>query len=400
MERQAPKKVIAAVARNRFDGRRNETKQRTVHPAYIRRGSKKHLAQAGCFLYNTNVDEIKKLETTQQPENPISPKEEEAPAPVVTPVTADNIQADLDATSLATQAQKEIISETTKKVNDIRHNLFGLSGEETDIPSIEPNKQKVEELAKKRLELEARLQEILKSDVSPHYQDAISRARESKKDWANSDEFTRRLKLKGATEEEISSIKRILIKNIINAKTFVLLPPKFDEVIAILKEMTGEDLSSGTAFHADAGEDVPDSLKNSIVLQEKIPPWPPLPGRENKKRTGGKIDEGDLHHELGHEAGRDLLEGKLYKKWEPKMKKDAPDPGYVGMIKETDTRIRSMYRDLAGDFEPGMGIFGRKQLEILKTKYEKGELSKDTIDLFEHYPVLEVVRLANRMPAI
>jgi len=289
------------------------------------------------------------------------------------------------------QIENSKISETTEEVNKIRHSL-GLTGEDTDIPSISLNKKKVEEL-------EQKLKQVLESDVSIKYKDAIEEVRKSKIDWANSPELVRRLKLRGADEQDLINIKNWLVNNATEAKTVILPPAKFKELVDTLHEMTGEEnIQEAKGFHVPGGrEDVPEYVKNSIVMMEKPMP-PPVPGREI--RNEDRIDNTTLHHEFGHVTQSGLLESNAYENWKPKLKENAPNPEYISDIKETDTRIRSMYRDLNGLFDPEKEVFGRKHLEILQEKLKQGKLNQDTKDLLEHYDSVELVKLANRMPAI
>lgn len=302
----------------------------------------------------------------------------------------ENKGDDLEEINLALQSEQKVIVDTTLKVNEIRHSL-GLTGEDTDIPSISANKKKVEEL-------ELRLKQVLESDVSSKYKDIIEEVRKSKIDWAHSPELARRLKLRGADEQDLINIKKWLIDNATEAKTIILPPTKFRDLVEILHEMTGEEnIKEGRAFHVSGGrDDVPEYIKNSVVMQEN-PSLPPLPDEEKKE---GRINANILHHEFGHVTQSGLLEGGAYDDWNPKFKDNAPDPEYVGDIIETDTRIRSMYRDLDGLFDPEKEVFGRKHLEILEEKRKKGKLNKDTVDLLNHYGPIELVKLANRLPAI
>lgn len=59
-----------------------------------------------------------------------------------------------------------------------------------------------------------------------------------------------------------------------------------------------------------------------------------------------------------------------------------------------------MFNNLGLSFDPEKEVFGRKHLEILREKQKNGLLDKDTKDLLDHYDDIELVKLANRMPAI
>ncbi len=311
---------------------------------------------------------------------------------------SDIIEYRLNKLSFTIENQKRIIDSTTSKVNEIRSRL-GAEGEENNIPSIDFNKKEVIQLENKKIELQNKLQEILKSDVSEKHTDIINEIKQSKIDWAHSEELTRRLKLKGATDEDVLQIKNWLIDNTTNAKTFILPPSKFKEVVDVLHEMTGEEnIKEGRAFYLPGGrDDVPENIKSSVFMQENIAK-PPIPGQEDEVKN--TIDKNTLHHELGHVAQDGLLESELYNDWNPKFKDSAPDKNYVGLINETDTRIRSMYRELGEVFDPQKEVFGKKHLEILKNKLSTGKLNKDTEDLFKHYDDATLIKLANRLPAI
>jgi hypothetical protein len=250
-----------------------------------------------------------------------------------------------------------------------------------------------------RVILEKKLQELLTSDVSEKYQDIITQVRQSKINWAKSDELARRLKLKGATDEDVVQVKNWLIDNTSNAKTFILSPDKFKEVINVLHELTGEEnIKKASAFHVPGGRaDIPEYVKSSVVIKENLVPLP-LPGQETTLTD--RININELHHEFGHVAQDGLLDSELYQNWKPVFKEGAPDREYVGLINETDTRIRSMYRDLGEAFDPQKEVFGKKHLEVLKAKLTKGQTNEDTKDLFEHYDDIAIIKMANRMPAI
>jgi hypothetical protein len=317
--------------------------------------------------------------------------------PVVPEISVrEQILSNLDKVKKDEQRQEEIIVETTKKVEDLRRELGMQPGEA--IPSIEGNIQKAKLLEEERAELENRLNTILLADVSDKYANTIRGVKESKIDWANSDELGRRLKLKGATDEDVAQVREWLIGNATNAKTFVLPHDKFRDAVEVLNQMSGEDtLTQGEAFHVPGGRtDIPEHIKSSVFIQEKSA-RPPVPGQEAPQPT---VDSAILHHEYGHVTQDGLLQSELYKDYDPIIKDGAPDPEYIGSINETDTRIRSMYNDLSDSFNPRNEVFGTHHLEMLKKKRESGNLSNDTKDLLDHYDDATLIELANTMPAI
>ncbi len=338
------------------------------------------------------------MEEIQKKENNVFEKNIINDNPEVKPVTVDSIENEVNEINLEIQKQDENISNTIIKVNNIRHEL-GLSGEESNIPSVSFNIKIKNELENKKILLENKLQELIKFDVSEKYENIINQVKKSKIDWASSNELSRRLKIKGATDEDVLQIKNWLIDNTSNAKTFVLSYDKYKEVVGVLSEMTGEDnIKQASAFHVPGGrDDTPEYIKNSVFIKEK-PPVPFMPEEYRKRLEGININH--LHHEFGHIAQDGLLESELYKDWKPVFKENAPDKEYVGLIHETDTRIQSMYRDLGETFDIKKEVFGKKHLQILKDKYMKGQLDKDTKDLFDHYDDITIMKMANRMPAI
>lgn len=304
----------------------------------------------------------------------------------------------LDKINLEIEKQNFIIIETTVKVNQLRQEL-GLSGEENNIPSVEINKKREEALQSKRELLDKKLSELLKFDQSKKYEEVIEKVKQSKIDWANSDELARRLKLKGANEDDVSQIKEWLVNNTLSAKTFVLEPKKIEEVASVLSEMSGEkNILDGRAFHIPGGRnDIPEYIKSAVVIPENISTYS-LSHQENY--SSKTINYDDLHHEIGHVVQDGLLESELYKDWNPAFKSDAPDREYIGLINETDTRVRSMFRELAETFNPSQQTFGQEQLDILKNKLKEGILTKDTRDLLQHYDDKALIDLANNLPAI
>ncbi len=337
-----------------------------------------------------NMEEISKKEVVSN--SPLEKQEQ------IIPVTENNFVKELENTNLEITRHQDVVSNTIKEINLIRVDL-GLSGEKTDIPSIESDKKQIVQLENKKIQLEKKLQELLKFDVSEKYKDIIDKVKKSKIDWAHSDELARRLKLRGATGEDVVQVKNWLINNTNNAKTFILPSDTFKNVVDVLREMTGEDgLQEGQAFHVSGGRtDVPEYITSSVFMKE-TPAKPPIPGQEY--RPAETIDTNVLQHEVGHVAQDGLLDSELYGDWKPTFKEGAPDKEYVGLIYETDTRIRSMFRDLGETFDPKKEVFGKKHLEILRDKLTKGQLDQDTKDLFSHYDDATIMKFANRLPAI
>ena len=308
------------------------------------------------------------------------------------------LQAQLSAVDKEILEYSSNIITTNKEISELRKKM-GLGEDFRDAPSVATSKHSLGSLENKKVLLEQRLNEILKSDVSKNHTQMIEKARASKIDWAHSAELARRLKLKGASDEDVAQVKDWLVGNVTNAKTFVLSPDKFKEVQNVLHEMTNEEnIHQGEAFHVPGGRtDVPEHIKSSIFIRDQLPK-PPLPGE--KMGTRNTINEYQLNHEMGHVAQDGLLNSELYQDWKPVFKQGAPDPEYVGLINETDTRIRSMYHALGHNFDPSKEVFGKNQLAILRAKLQEGSLDKDVKDLFDHYDDATIIRLANRMPAI
>lgn len=302
-------------------------------------------------------------------------------------------------------SREGFIEERTNALNGIREEL-GFPPMKDGIPVVDNAREDIERLRAKRAELETRLQGVISSDVSHKYEGVIREARQSKIDWANSTELARRLKLKGASDEDIGQIRDWLVNNASGAKTIILPPDKFREAVDVLHEMTQDhSLGDGSAFYVSGSrEDVPENVKDSIFLQEKPPkpPIPPSPGAPASEGVvpSGSVDSTVLHHELGHATEDGVLDSGLYENWQNKIKEGSPDPEYIGKIEETDVRIRSMFRDLAEVFDPTQEPFGEKQIAVLKRMQSRGELSKDTLDLLEHYDDPTLIEHANNLLAI
>ncbi len=297
----------------------------------------------------------------------------------------DIIEYRLEILSTEIEKKKITIDTTTNQVNTVRHEL-GLSGEEKDIPSISGDKKEIINLENEKKELEEKLKEILKSDVSEKYVDIIKEVKQSKIDWAHSEDFARRLRLKGVTEEDISEVKKWLVDNTQNAKTFILPQDKFKEAIEVLSEMTKEDSLKDAkgGFYVEGGrKDVPEDIKNGIFIKEDAL------SRDPNVNT--------LHHEMGHASQDGLLKSEPYQEWNPKFKAGAPDIEYVGDIKETDTRIRTMFRELEHVFDPQKEPFTHEHIDLLRKRSTKNQ---DIRDLFEHYDDETIIKMANELPAI
>lgn len=316
-------------------------------------------------------------------------------APVFVEENQEIFEKEISKVDQEINKQKEIILDVEYKVGDIRKNL-GLHGD-VEIPSIENNKNKIFSLEEKKILLEKKLKEVLSHDVSKNYENAINEVKKTKIDWANSSELVRRLKLKGATDEDVEQIKNWLINNTNEAKTVILPPEKFSEAVEILKEMTQQgDLEQASGFHIPGeAKNVPEEIQSSIFLKEKN-----TPSLLGYKQSEKKIDTEILHHEMGHVAQDGLLNSELYNDFNPKFKETAQDKEYIGNINETDTRIRAMFRNLGSDFNPEKEVFGKKQLQILREKLERRELTQDVKDLLDHYDDITLVKMANRLPAI
>lgn len=346
--------------------------------------------------YELRMEESEIKNNNFENNNPVEIKQITDEAP-----TEEQLKEEVVEISNKINLQQESATSTTKRVNEIRNEL-GLVGQETNIPSVDITIKNITQLENKKVELEKKLSEILKSDVSEKYIDIISKIKKSKIDWANSEELARRLKLKGVDDNDVTKIKEWLISNTNDVKTFVLPPDKFKEVIEIINEITQDDsIKQGAAFYVPGGrDDIHEDFKNAVFVPEKVTPPLPVPNGEIIPQKE-YVNETQLSHELGHATQDGLLQADEFTNtWEPKFKNGAPDKEYVGQIQETDTRIRSMFNTLGSSFDPNKEVFGKKQLEILREKQKNGLLDKDTKDLLDHYDDIELVKLANRMPAI
>lgn len=315
------------------------------------------------------------------------------------PDSQDVIQKEIKDIEHDIGARASLLKETQDTLRSMSADL-GVDGSTLDSPVIHAYTHDISVLESKRVALEQKLNELLSSDVSEKYKDLIEDVRQSKIDWAHSEELARRLKLKGATNEDVQQVRDWLVDNAREAKTFVLPSAIFHDVVLVLREMTGhENVEEASAFHVSGGMgNVPDHIKNSIFLRES----PPIPIPSQAEASLGENPRiiTELHHEFGHVTQDGLLESELYSDWNPVFKEGAPDPEYMGLIHETDTRIRSMFRDISELFDPRTDEFGEKEIQTLKEKLRQGTLSRDTIDLISHYDDSVLIDLARNMPAI
>ena len=327
-----------------------------------------------------------------------SPQQELNKSPEINQTTViDNANKNPQVIVDKISRQEAMINDTTNRVNEVRRSLS--LPENTPIPSVDLCKQKIEQLENSETVLQQRLLEIINLDVSKKFESTINEAKLAKIGWAQSEELARRLKLKGAKDEDIEQIRTWLITNVNEAKVIVLKPSDFSNAVDYLKKLTGEtNLEAGNAFYANGGiETIPDQVKNSLFLQEKPAP-PPLPGTQQV--TKENINETELNHELGHAAQDGLLSSELYQDWNPIFKQTATDPEYIGKIEETDTRICSMFREAKEFFNPQKEAFEQRHLELLRTMLKENKLSRDVTDLFNNYNDTEIIKYANELPAI
>lgn len=345
-------------------------------------------------------------------ETVVETQEQPVSKTVASPVTEKSIAKDIETTELEIVKQENTISTTIGEVDRLRK-VLNLPGQENDIPSIKPNEKNVKELNSKRDMLKQRLSEIVhESNVSHKYSEELSSIAEEKINWVNSDEFARRLKLTGASDEKIAEAKSMILENVNSGQPIILPTEKFEELKDIVAELSGSDyVKLAEGFHIDKEEEIgmPKYLNNSVILQEKTkvapPPLPPLPGNkhtppENKINEDGNIDYIEtttMSHEMGHLAQDGLLRGENYKNINLQTKENSPDPEYVGDILETDTRIRSMFRELSHVFDPQKEPFTQEHLDLLR---KRSKNNQDTKDLFSHYDDETIIKLANELPAI
>lgn len=311
------------------------------------------------------------------------------------------IQYRLQKLSEKIDIEKSVIESTTTAVNTLRHGTFHLEGEETNIPSITTNKKSLEQFDAQKAMLLQKLSEIVhEKNVAHKHYDQLTSIAEEKIHWINSDEFERRLKLTNATDEEIAQARTMLIENIELGKPIVLPTEYFQEAKDILAELTDKKvLKTANGIHVDkvGTEGVPSYLDRSVILEEKTKPgMPPLPG-DTAPSPVTFVESTVANHEIGHLTQDGLLESELYKDVNLQTKKNSPDPEYIGTTFETDTRIRSMFKELSHVFDPEKESFTQDHLDLLRSR---GTKSKDIRDLFEHYDDETIIKLANELPAI
>ncbi len=342
----------------------------------------------------------------------IEKQEQPALEAEVLPVTEEGLINDLNTTELEIDKNKNTIDTTVGGVDRLRK-VLNLPGEENNIPSIKPNEKKIEELGSRRSMLKQKLSEIVhENNVAHKYSEDLISIAEEKIDWVNSDEFARRLRLTGASDEKIAEAKSMILENINSGQPIILPGEKFKELTDIVAELSGSDyVKLAEGFHVDKeGEvGVPKYLDHSIILQEKTkvvpPPLPPLPGNklvssEDKTKERGKTDYVEtttMSHEMGHLAQDGLLRGEHYKNINLQTKENSPDPEYVGDVVETDTRIRSMFRELGHVFDPKKEKLTQEHLDLLR---KRSTQAQDVKNLFDHYDDETIIKLANELPAI
>ncbi len=339
------------------------------------------------------MDKLPELNKEPIAEKPIG-LEKLDKVPNVVDETQENIRAGLEVISGDIKTREAAIVNTAARVNEIRHSL-GLESEETDIPSVVLNRKSISELKGRQRELENQLKYLLSFDRSADFIDYINEVKNSKIDWSNSPEFERRLKAKGVSDEDIKNIKVWLRENVVNTKTFLLPPNRYLDALYILKEMSVVSNSNTTnmpyGFYVNqAPQD--SGIKNSVIL-------PLVPSMAPGYEGVFGVDPTDLHHELGHAADGGIL-NHVYKDTKLPVRPDLPASDYIGQTIETDTRIRSMFRDLDGLFDPHSEKFNQTHLEELKERSKEGSISTDTYDLLEHYDDDQLIEIANTMPAI
>ncbi len=131
-----------------IDIQNKKVKQRTKQNK-VQQKNKNTSRKLGVFGIIILMNESPKIEI-KHPETGVEPEE----ISVDDNITAEKSTEDeLNKTDTAIKIQEKIISGTTFRVNEIRHTL-GLEGEIIDIPSVELNKSRIEDLQRKKTELE------------------------------------------------------------------------------------------------------------------------------------------------------------------------------------------------------------------------------------------------------
>ncbi len=258
------------------------------------------------------------------------------------------------------------------------------------------------EVAERQKALELQIEGILDKNVDSKYEQLIVDVRAEKLAWVNSAEFARRIKLTGADDADVVQIQDWVRGNLESGKVHVLEP----DDMGLLKAAMGEyarsagvpnSVEQGEAFNvSDSLEGAPESVLGAVFV-------PDTSVSERPGFTiGGPKTEQLLRHELGHQAQDGVLESELYKDWAPRFKEGARDPEYIGLLRETDTRVRSMFTVLGDSFNPQTTAFGPAQIEQLQQMRAERRLSNDTdvTDLLDHYDDAELMHLANTLPAI
>lgn len=327
-------------------------------------------------------------------------------------ISAETREADISAESLSkaiqeidtfVKKQSSSFAETEETLKRLRLEI-GIPEPKEQAPSLQRLQEEMAQSELRRVQLEARLEEVLRTNRESEYAELIEKVRLSKIDWANSEELARRLKLKGVTDDDMEQIRTWLTNNASGAKTYILTAKQFQEAVQLLSELSGEQsLGEASGFYIGGGRtDVPESARNSVLIKEEAkPPLPPVPGRPHpEQQEKASIDENLLHHELGHATQDGLLESDVYADWTNRTKEGAPDPEYIGSIRETDVRLRSMFRELAGSFDPKKGPFTSDHLALIKKMKDEYKLGKDTVDLLNNYEDETIIELANHLPAI
>lgn len=236
------------------------------------------------------------------------------------------------------------------------------------------------------------------------YISVFDQFKKAKIEWIRSLEFVKRLTFLEFTPEDIEEIQDIVIHKLNHVGIIVLPASQFDKLARAIHAITtlnGLDRLSIVdnrgkvnmqAFFSSDIAGMP-GLKNQIVLKEL-------------KRK--QVEEVTVMHELGHAGFRGVFDdesrGRSAKLAEilPKPKKDARDLEYIHTPVEVDARIQSMFNDLGKSFDPQKDEFGEAQLKLLKEERELDELNlnQDTKDLLDTYEDEDIIKLANKMPAI
>ena len=215
-----------------------------------------------------------------------------------------------------------------------------------------------------------------------------------------SPEFARRIKLTGASEEDLEQIRAWIVANLTNGEVHIFQEEDLTAIKGKLVEYSklesGEEevrFERGRAFYVNGNsKHLPARVLNNVYVPETT--------FEPKVYPAGASTEGLLSHEMGHQAQDGLLESELYRDWKPKIKDGAPDAEYIGNIIETDTRIRALFREIRDAYDPTKEPFGEAQLALIRDKRKQGLLERDTVDLLDHYDDAELIRIANFLPAL